>query len=367
MLRLFKKRYVYPEVKCPRNARELTEKEMLLVNGGGEKKEEPKNDTHTVVSGDTLSEIVYNYNKENGTNLTVDEVARNSGIEDPDTIFPGQTINLGSSVGTSGTGIGSGSSGSGSGSGSTGGSDSSGSGSGSGSSGGTPSSPSSSNNSNDATANKVKGPNHRSAHDQKYINEMMEKDRKNALGGNGIHGTSASGKKLVESQFAKTSTGFEVDHENKVIRMPVGYSKAFKEASDQFMAYDMNGLGYTFELCWDNGDKVSYTKYADLMNTTTNEFATWISKEDGAPLSRGESTCQKIVGIGEMLLGFGGIFFTGGKAVQTGAWVMADGAIVFSGGMDNEKVTPFLHLGNDFANPAAKMPNANIYYVSPLP
>ena len=352
---MFKRRVAKFEI--PDDARELTDEEMILVNGGGEKKEEPKNDTHTVVSGDTLSEIVYNYNKENGTNLTVDEVARNSGIEDPDTIFPGQTINLGPSVGTSGTGSGSGSSGSGSGSG-TGGS---------GSTGNTPSSPSTSNKTNDTTSNTVKGTNHRSAYDQKYLNEMMEKEQKKAMGANGIHGTSASGKKLVESQFAKTSTGFEVDHENKVIRMPVGYSKAFKEASDQFMAYDMNGLGYTFELCWDNGDKVSYTKYADLMNTTTNEFATWISKEDGAPLSRGESTCQKIVGIGEMLLGFGGIFFTGGKAVKTGAWVMADGAIVFSGGMDNEKVTPFLHLGNDFSNPAAKIPNANIYYVSPLP
>jgi LysM repeat protein len=80
MFRLFRKKYAYPEVKCPRNAREMTDEEMLLVNGGGEKKEEPKNDTHTVVSGDTLSKIVYDYNKENGTNLTVSEVAKNSTV-----------------------------------------------------------------------------------------------------------------------------------------------------------------------------------------------------------------------------------------------------------------------------------------------
>jgi len=39
MFRLFKKKYAYPEVKCPRNAREMTDEEMLLVNGGGERRE----------------------------------------------------------------------------------------------------------------------------------------------------------------------------------------------------------------------------------------------------------------------------------------------------------------------------------------
>lgn len=74
---------------------------MILVNGGAEeKKESPKTDTHTVVSGDTLSEIVYNYNKENGTKLTVNEVAKNSGISDPDKIYPGQEIKLGASNST---------------------------------------------------------------------------------------------------------------------------------------------------------------------------------------------------------------------------------------------------------------------------
>ena len=36
MLRLCKKKYVYQEVKCPRNAREMTEYEKrFVVNGDG--------------------------------------------------------------------------------------------------------------------------------------------------------------------------------------------------------------------------------------------------------------------------------------------------------------------------------------------
>ncbi|MBO4321106.1 MAG: LysM peptidoglycan-binding domain-containing protein, partial [Treponema sp.] len=183
-------------MRCPRNARELTEEEMILVNGGSKKKEEPKTDTHTVVSGDTLSQIVYDYNKENGTNLTVNEVAKNSGISDPDKIYPGQTINLGPSGGASGPGSGSGSGGSGNGSGSGG------SGGNSGSPGNTPSSPSSANNTNSTTSNTVKGPERHSAYDQQYINEMMENDRKNALGNNGIQGTAVTGNKIEGKEFS---------------------------------------------------------------------------------------------------------------------------------------------------------------------
>lgn len=48
--------------------------------------------TAIVKKGDTLSQIVYEYNKTNGTNLTVGEVAKNSGIENPDLIHPGEEI-----------------------------------------------------------------------------------------------------------------------------------------------------------------------------------------------------------------------------------------------------------------------------------
>ena len=157
----------------PEDARELTDEEMILFNDGTETTE-----THTVVSGDTLSEIVHEYNKNNGTNLTVEDVAKNSGISDPDKIYPGQTINLGPSGGASGPGSGSGSGGSGGNSGSP---------------ENTPSSPSSANNTNSTTSNTVKGPEHHSAYDQQYINEMMENARKNALGNNGIQGTAVTG------------------------------------------------------------------------------------------------------------------------------------------------------------------------------
>ena len=84
MFGLFKRKKTYPayvDIPIPEGCREMTEYEKrFVVNGGGEKKEEPKNDTHTVVSGDTLSKIVYDYNKENGTNLTVSEVAKNSTV-----------------------------------------------------------------------------------------------------------------------------------------------------------------------------------------------------------------------------------------------------------------------------------------------
>lgn len=42
------------------------------------------------IIGDTLSQIVYDYNQANGTHLTVDEVAALSGIENPVLIHSGQ-------------------------------------------------------------------------------------------------------------------------------------------------------------------------------------------------------------------------------------------------------------------------------------
>ncbi|MCR5061955.1 MAG: LysM peptidoglycan-binding domain-containing protein [Treponema sp.] len=85
------------------DCREITGDELYRINGGGriqpEQNENPpegdssnNSDSYTVQSGDTLSQIVYDYNQANGTHLTVDEVAALSGIENPDLIHPGQSI-----------------------------------------------------------------------------------------------------------------------------------------------------------------------------------------------------------------------------------------------------------------------------------
>ena len=82
----------------PDDARELTDEEMILVNGGAEEKkesQESKSESVTVQSGNTLSGIVSDYNKANGTNYTVSEVAKNSGISNPHLIYPGQEIKFG--------------------------------------------------------------------------------------------------------------------------------------------------------------------------------------------------------------------------------------------------------------------------------
>ena len=104
---LFKrKRIPFP---IPDDARELTEEEMILVNGGGKEQggqqesQDEKCETQTVKKGDTLSQIVADYNKEHGTDLTVADVAKMSGISNPDLIYPGQKINFGNQ-GTSGSG-----------------------------------------------------------------------------------------------------------------------------------------------------------------------------------------------------------------------------------------------------------------------
>lgn len=92
--------YIFP------GCREITGDELYRINGGGriepEQDENPpegdssnNSDSYTVQGGDTLSQIVYDYNQANGTNLTVDEVAQMSGIENPDLIYPGQSIVFG--------------------------------------------------------------------------------------------------------------------------------------------------------------------------------------------------------------------------------------------------------------------------------
>ncbi|MBR6296216.1 MAG: LysM peptidoglycan-binding domain-containing protein [Treponema sp.] len=166
----------------PDDARELSEEEMVQVNGGAEEKkesQESKSESVTVQSGNTLSGIVSDYNKANGTNYTVSDVAKNSGISNPDVIYPGQEIKFGSSSSTSGT---------------------SGSSNISTSSSASSSSVSMTNIGNTCASNKTKDSSHHSAYDQQFINEMMEKEQKSAVGGNGIQGTAVSGKAVKGNQ-----------------------------------------------------------------------------------------------------------------------------------------------------------------------
>ena len=96
-------------------------------------------------------------------------------------------------------------------------------------------------------------------------------------------------------------------------------------------------------------------------------FESWAIKKDGDLLTKDESNVQMAIGGVEMGLGFAGIFFTGGTQVQTGAYVMADGAIVYAQGSKNIKCTPFFHLAHDFVSPNVAIPNTKIQYVNPLP
>lgn len=48
--------------------------------------------TTIVRSGDSLSRLVQNFNRANGANLTVNEVARANGIRNPDRIYAGQRL-----------------------------------------------------------------------------------------------------------------------------------------------------------------------------------------------------------------------------------------------------------------------------------
>lgn len=87
----------------PKGCRELSDEEMFKVNGGAEEKkesQESKSESVTVQSGNTLSGIVNDYNKANGTNYTVSEVAKNSGISNPDLIYSGQEIKFGNQEST---------------------------------------------------------------------------------------------------------------------------------------------------------------------------------------------------------------------------------------------------------------------------
>jgi RHS repeat-associated protein len=106
---------------------------------------------------------------------------------------------------------------------------------------------------------------------------------------------------------------------------------------------------------------------ANNVTFTPSTFSTWAHKKEGDFLTQDEANLQMAIGGVEMGLGFAGIFFTGGTQVQTGAFVMADGAIVLAQGSNKIKCTPFYHLANDFLSPNIAIPNYKIQYVSPLP
>ena len=102
------KKSFYKELVVPEGCRELTDEEMFRINGGStEKKDgsqgsqdskgESQSSSVTVQSGNTMSQIVSDYNKANGTNYTVNEIAQKNGISNPDVIHPGQHINFGDS------------------------------------------------------------------------------------------------------------------------------------------------------------------------------------------------------------------------------------------------------------------------------
>lgn len=96
-------------------------------------------------------------------------------------------------------------------------------------------------------------------------------------------------------------------------------------------------------------------------------LSSWREKKDGDELTSEEAEMQKIMGCIEMVVGFGGIFFTKGICLQSGAFVMADGAIVASASIKNQKCMPFVHMANYFQNPSMKIPNSKFHFASPLP
>ena len=95
-------------------------------------------------------------------------------------------------------------------------------------------------------------------------------------------------------------------------------------------------------------------------------ISSWWNKDEKAVLVQEERNIQRNIGLGEMVFGFAGVFFSGGYGVLPGACIMADGAIVFSGALHDEKVTPLRHFANDFASPAIDIPNSSVKYVSPF-
>ena len=102
-------------------------------------------------------------------------------------------------------------------------------------------------------------------------------------------------------------------------------------------------------------------------STFRGAWNSWKEKPKGAILTAEESLIQEIAGGVEIVVGFLVMFATGGYGVQTGAFMMADGAIVFSEGQNGEKVRPFEYFTNFFVNPHIDIPESDIDFVSPLP
>ena len=165
MKKLYSRKIVPFEI--PGDARELTDEEMLLVNGGGRVENSDEG-----VAGAKPGDYIIRDNNEKVVLKQIDiDLAQEKVGDGANTLT--------NPNGSSGSG------------GSSGGS--------SGSSGS--SSISATNTGNDCTANTVKDPDHHSAYDQQYINEMMENARKNALGGNEIQGNAVAGKKVEEKEI----------------------------------------------------------------------------------------------------------------------------------------------------------------------
>jgi len=81
------------------------------------------------------------------------------------------------------------------------------------------------------------------------VTERIEMAKKNAAGNN---------------KFSNTDSGYEIDHVAKTIRTSFNDRNALREAADKFMAYDMEGLGYTFEAYCADGSCRTYSNFSDL-------------------------------------------------------------------------------------------------------
>ena len=287
---LFKrKRIPFP---IPGDARELTEEEMILVNGGGKEQggqQDNSGETQTVKTGDTLGQIVADYNKDHGTDLTVADVAKMSGISNPDLIYPGQKISFGMSNSTSSTPTSSNISNSNCSSGLSGTYTSSSASS---------SSASTTNTETVCTTNTIKDKKHHSAYDQRFINEMMEKEQTIALGGNGItvekieeniinsncssiapkertvtdRIAQAKKNEFLASLYEGDNAGYVIDHKNKIIKTNWSDKKALAQAKEKLQAYETLEAGYKL-VAYDEktDDFLSFRSLGDVINYQTFE------------------------------------------------------------------------------------------------
>ena len=290
---LFKRKQIpFP---IPDDARELTEEEMILVNGGGKEQggqqesQGESSETQTVKKGDTLGQIVADYNKDHGTDLTVADVAKMSGIENPDLIYPGQKISFGMSNSTSSTPTSSNISNSNCSSGLSGTYTSSSASS---------SSASTTNTETVCTTNTIKDKKHHSAYDQQFINEMMEKEQTIALGGNGItvekieeniinsncssiapkertvtdRIAQAKKNEFLASLYEGDNAGYVIDHKNKIIKTNWSDKKALAQAKYMLQNYETLNDGYRLVAYDGKKDNfLTFKSYADVNTYQTFE------------------------------------------------------------------------------------------------